>query len=70
MTQLELKKILADQIRLEAEYHDFCKECLKRIYGDKSEMAIGLFTECVDSFEYNCFFHSLCSIDEAVNGKN
>ena len=70
MTQLELKKLLADQINLEEAYLDFCNECLVRIYGDKSVMAMAYFTEKVDIFDYDCCFPSLSCIDEVLYSKN
>lgn len=43
MNTRELKKILKDNLEMESNLYDFCIDCLKKIYGEDSHIAIESF---------------------------
>lgn len=50
MNTRELKKILKDNLEMETDLYDFCIDCLKKIYGDDSDIAISQFET---NYEYS-----------------
>ncbi len=66
MSTRELKKILADSIRMEQELYDFCIECLGKLYGEDAQEYINRFEEGLGFFEYNGCIQSLCCIESNI----
>lgn len=61
-----LKNLLKDQLEIEKELHEFCIECLKRIYGEHSGLAISHFNDGYNYFEENGCIQSLEYIDSQL----
>lgn len=55
----ELKKILCESLELERELHDFCIECLRKIYGKDADFVINEFEEGIYFRDYNGCIQSL-----------
>jgi hypothetical protein len=62
----EIKKLLSNEIEINDDFYDFCIECLKKIYGDNSNIAINDFNESLDAYQYNGCIQSLVAIDNNV----
>lgn len=70
MNNRELKKLLADTIKLEDELYNFCIACLVKIYGDDAELPIAYFKDGIDSFEDDGCIAGLCCIEAQVKSYN
>lgn len=65
----QLKTMLEDQLSLERDLYDFCIECLKKIYGKDSSMAVHAFESNYNYREdYGCI-KSLEQIDQHVKNR-
>lgn len=63
MSIRDLKNLLANELSLQKEYHEFCIECIKRIYGEKANIVIASFEEDVETFSINRYLSGICYLD-------
>ena len=67
MNTRQLKDMLKESLDIEKELYDFCIEALTKIYGDKAKIAIHLFEESYQHYDYNGCLQSLFCIDSQFN---